>query len=280
MNLAAIPHPPPPMLAAFVLLALAMLAQCLRLERVGWFGGVLAIGVAALSGLLQPLGLLSVAAALILTGLVRFAPRLEWRLIWLALLLTIALHALPGYANPLLWQGRATPDSEVFRLYWSFDKGLAGWLLLCGAGQAGLAGKPWGSTVAWVGCLLLALTLALAQVMSMVSFAPKWPVWLAPWLFANVFLVALPEEALFRHGAQRWLQNRVEPFPALIAASLLFGAAHLAGGWSWMMLASLAGLGYGLVYAATGQVLLAALAHAGFNLAHLLLFTYPRLAAY
>jgi membrane protease YdiL (CAAX protease family) len=88
--------------------------------------------------------------------------------------------------------------------------------------------------VAAVGLLLLVLVLALAQESGMVAYAPKLPAWLLPWLFANFFLTALPEEALFRHGLQRWLENRVEPLPALIAASLLFGAAHVAGGWGWV----------------------------------------------
>ena len=243
--------PAPLELASFGLLATALLLQSLSLPRSSLLAGVAAIVLAVCSGLLQPLGLLAVLLAGGLSYAVYRRPRAELRVLWIALLLALALHALPGFDNPLLWQGRATPNSEVYRLFWSFDKGVAGWLLLL-------------------------LVLGLAQESGMIAYAPKLPVWLLPWLFANFFLTALPEEALFRHGLQRWLENRVEPLPALIAASLLFGAAHVAGGWGWVGLATLAGLGYGLIYAATRQVALAALAHLAFNTAHLLLFTYPR----
>ncbi|WP_287880356.1 CPBP family intramembrane glutamic endopeptidase [Aquitalea sp.] len=263
-------------LASFGWLAIALLLQCLGLPRSSMLAGLGAIGLALLCGLLQPLGLLALAVAGSLSYVVYRFPRPEWRVLWLALLLALALHALPGFDNPLLWQGRATPDSQVYRLFWSFDKGVAGWLLLLGLHDAPHRGRAWGGTVAAVGLLLLMLVLALAQESGLIAYAPKLPAWILPWLFANFFLTALPEEALFRHGLQRWLENRIEPLPALIGASLLFGAAHVAGGWGWVGLATLAGLGYGLVYAATRQVALAALAHLAFNTVHLLLFTYPR----
>jgi len=268
--------PAPIELASFGWLAIALLLQCLALPRSSMLAGVAAIGLAAYCGLLQALGLLVVLLAAGLSYAVQRMPRPELRLVWLALLLALALHLLPGFENPLLWQGKASANSVMYRLFWSFDKGVAGWLLLLGLHGAPHHGRAWGSAVAGVGLLLLLLVLGLAQESGLLVFAPKLPHWLLPWLFANYFLTALPEEALFRHGLQRWLENRVEPFPALIAASLLFGAAHAAGGWGWVGLASLAGLGYGLVYAATRQVALAALAHLLFNTAHLLLFTYPR----
>ena len=262
--------------ASFGLLAMAMLLQCLGLPRSSLLAGAAAVGLAAYCGLLQLLGLLAVVLAGGLSYVVYRFPRPAWTALWLALLLALALHVLPGFDNPLLWQGKLTPDSQPYRLFWSFDKGVAGWLLLLGLHDAPHHGRAWGGTVAAVGVLLLVLVLALAQESGMVAYAPKLPAWLLPWLFANFFLTAMPEEALFRHGLQRWLENRVEPLPALIGASVLFGAAHVAGGWGWVGLASLAGLGYGLVYAATRQVALAALAHLAFNTAHLLLFTYPR----
>ncbi|PXX49907.1 CPBP family intramembrane glutamic endopeptidase [Aquitalea magnusonii] len=268
--------PAPLELAGFGLLATALLLQSLSLPRSSVLAGGAAIVLAVYSGLLQPLGLLAVLLAAVLSYLVYRRPRAELQVLWIALLLALALHALPGFDNPLLWQGRATPGSEIYRLFWSFDKGVAGWLLLLGLHDAPHRGRAWGGTVAAVGLLLLLLVLALAKESGMIAYAPKLPAWLLPWLFANFFLTALPEEALFRHGLQRWLENRVEPLPALIAASLLFGAAHLAGGWGWVGLATLAGLGYGLIYAATRQVALAALAHLAFNTVHLLLFTYPR----
>ena len=162
-------------------------------------------------------------------------------------------------------------------MYWSYDKGAAGWLLLMVLAASPQPQRRWGVAAAGVGALLLLVVLGLASVAGVIAWAPKWPHWLLPWLFANFFLVSLAEEAFFRAGLQRWLELRTEPFPALMAAAVAFGLVHVAGGWVWVGLATLAGLGYGLVYAATRQVLWATLAHVAFNAVHLILFTYPRL---
>ncbi|MGB9092022.1 MAG: CPBP family glutamic-type intramembrane protease, partial [Pseudomonas farsensis] len=55
------------------------------------------------------------------------------------------------------------------------------------------------------------------------------------------------------------------------------GLAHAGAGWQWVLLATLAGVGYGLAYRFGG--LAAAIAtHFGLNLLHFGLFTYPMLA--
>lgn len=126
-------------------------------------------------------------------------------------------------------------------------------------------------------CLVFALGVGL------VGWAPKWPesAWL--WLANNLLFVCFAEEALFRGylqgGLSRLLANRVPAAGtvALVAAALLFGAAHAAGGWQWVALATVAGVGYGLAYRA-GGLQAAVLAHVGLNLAHFGLFTYPMLA--
>ena len=60
---------------------------------------------------------------------------------------------------------------------------------------------------------------------------------------------------------------------------MLFGVAHLAGGWGYVVLAALAGFGYGWIYASTGSIAAAIATHAGLNTLQFLLFTYPALAA-
>jgi membrane protease YdiL (CAAX protease family) len=57
---------------------------------------------------------------------------------------------------------------------------------------------------------------------------------------------------------------------------VLFGVAHFGGGWSYVALATAAGLGYGLIYHRTKSIEMAMLAHFGLNATHFLLFTYPR----
>lgn len=63
--------------------------------------------------------------------------------------------------------------------------------------------------------------------------------------------------------------------PGAIAASLLFGLAHFAGGPALVGFASILGLACGLGYYATRRLWVPVAMHFGFNLTHLFLFTYP-----
>ncbi|MCM2575636.1 CPBP family intramembrane metalloprotease, partial [Achromobacter xylosoxidans] len=144
-------------------------------------------------------------------------------------------------------------------------------------GRATLLAALAACAAAVVACLGLALAL------DVVAWAPKWPDsgWL--WLANNALLVTLAEEALFRGYVQERLARcwRDRPWGATAAlsiAALLFGLAHYAGGWQWMLLAGIAGVGYGLAYR-YGGLAAAVLAHLGLNAAHYGLFTYPMRAA-
>ncbi|MCV6905041.1 MAG: CPBP family intramembrane metalloprotease, partial [Achromobacter xylosoxidans] len=125
--------------------------------------------------------------------------------------------------------------------------------------------------------------LGLALALDVVAWAPKWPDsgWL--WLANNALLVTLAEEALFRGYVQERLARCWHDRPwgataALSIAALLFGLAHYAGGWQWMLLAGIAGVAYGAAYR-YGGLAAAVLAHLGLNAAHYGLFTYPMRAA-
>ena len=77
---------------------------------------------------------------------------------------------------------------------------------------------------------------------------------------------ALPEEALFRGAVQRLLERSLRGrLAALLAASLLFGLAHLNNGprpdWRYGVLATVAGLAYGWTYRRTGRLAAPALTH-------------------
>jgi len=84
--------------------------------------------------------------------------------------------------------------------------------------------------------------------------------------------VAIPEELLFRSLIQNWLMRRLgDPVRGLLAAALVFGAAHLNNGpgplpnWRYMILATIAGFGYGLVFQRSSSVLASASLHALVN---------------
>jgi membrane protease YdiL (CAAX protease family) len=205
--------------------------------------------------------------------------------LFIVLALALALHWLPGFHSGLaIGNERFTDDAVPFSMYLNLDKPLIGfWLLLvCPwiVGRQSLRLFLPASVIA----LTLSAVLALggALLLGIITWAPKWPdsAWL--WLLNNLLLVTLVEEALFRGyiqgGLGRWLKNlRHGEHLALLLASLIFGLAHAGAGWQWVLLASLAGVGYGLAYRFGG--LTAAIAtHFGLNLLHFGLFTYPMLA--
>jgi membrane protease YdiL (CAAX protease family) len=205
--------------------------------------------------------------------------------VFTVLAISLAFHWLPGFSGARVIDAvRFTPDAAPFTMYLNLDKPLIGfWLLLA---------CPWvvrwqsmhrtvlGSAGALSATALVTFGAALA--LGVIAWAPKWPeqAWL--WVFNNLLLVSLTEEALFRGYIQGGLGKLLKSRSygdclALAAASLLFGLVHVGGGWQWMLLATLAGVGYGAAYR-YGGLAAAVLTHFGFNLLHFGVFTYPMLS--
>lgn len=91
------------------------------------------------------------------------------------------------------------------------------------------------------------------------------------------FLVALPEELLFRGIIQNLIEKRyAERNAALIVAAILFGAAHLndalAPNYLYALLSVAAGVAYGWVWMHTRKITAAALAHTLVNWVWVVLF--------
>jgi membrane protease YdiL (CAAX protease family) len=90
-------------------------------------------------------------------------------------------------------------------------------------------------------------------------------------LLATAFLIALPEELLFRGVILNLLVRRFREHPlrALALTSLIFGLAHANNPdqpvWVYVVLATIAGWFYGLAYMRTGKVTTAALLHGMVN---------------
>ncbi|MGH8483332.1 MAG: CPBP family glutamic-type intramembrane protease, partial [Pseudomonas sp.] len=166
-----------------------------------------------------------------------------------------------------------------FSMYLNLDKPLIGfWLLLACPWLLVMSTKHWLPSLALTLPTVVAVCLGLAWLLGMITWAPKWPEqgWL--WALNNLLLVSMTEELLFRGyiqgGLQRFFNNQQL---VLLLAAGLFGLAHIGAGWQWVMLATLAGIGYGLAYR-HGGLLAAVLCHFGLNLTHFTLFTYPMLA--
>ena len=94
-------------------------------------------------------------------------------------------------------------------------------------------------------------------------------------LVGGYLFTALPEELLFRGLIQNMLERRFPQWPGLTIglATVIFGAAHLnnatAGypmpNWTYVAMATLAGLAYGWVWRRTGKITAPAVTHALVN---------------
>ncbi|UCJ15885.1 CPBP family intramembrane metalloprotease [Pseudomonas sp. MM211] len=234
----------------------------------------LATGV--ILGFIEPVGLL---VACLFIALVFVPDRLPAR-IWHALVmiasLLLAAHLLPGFEPWIIREPeRVSSDAPPYLLRLSWDKLLVGCTLL--AWWIGLPSqhgdKPMLAIPASAATLLAVPTLAL--LLGVVAWQPKWPDMLWPWLIVNVGVAVLAEELLFRGLLQRRLVEWLGAWPGILCASLLFGAAHIPFSPGFAVVATVAGVGYGLAFHLTGRLSVAIALHGLVNLLHFTLLSYP-----
>ena len=197
----------------------------------------------------------------------------------------LGAHLFPGFgAHPVidgvaLGEG-AAPYSKTL----SFDKTIAGLLIL------GLLVPRLKSREEWAAMFRRGAPYAASTIIVVVSaalfigyigFDPKWTALFFPWLLFN-FLTCVTEEAFFRGFLQSQLAAALARIPtgeiiALLIAAMLFGLAHFGGGGKYVVLAAIAGIGYGWVYYKTRRIEGAILTHLLLNSVHFVFFTYPYL---
>lgn len=238
---------------------------------------VLALGLGLALGFIQTLGL-TVAGTYIAWVLLteELLPRWLWWLVGLVGGIALAAHLLPGFsATPMAEPQQLGEDSPAFALRLSWDKLLAGLTLLAWwLGQPAQAPRQPRLVLA-VALLTLLLVPLLALTLGLVGWQPKWPASLWTWLALNLGVAVLAEELLFRAWLQPLLIARLGAWPGLVLTALLFGAAHLPFSPSFALVATVAGLGYGLVFHYSGRLWPALALHGAVNLLHFLLLSYP-----
>lgn len=198
--------------------------------------------------------------------------------------LALAAHLLPGFNSAKVFDAiRFSPEAAPFSMSLNLDKPLIGfWVLLFCPWILTSAGSVRSLKVTALALIATAvLCMTMATALGVTGWAAKWPEHGTLWLLNNLLLVSLTEELFFRaylQGALQQIFNKTwrGSTLAIVIAAILFGLSHLGSGWQWILLASLAGVGYGIAYR-FGGLQAAVVSHFGLNLVHFGLFTYPML---
>ncbi|MGI0117952.1 CPBP family intramembrane glutamic endopeptidase [Zooshikella sp. RANM57] len=191
----------------------------------------------------------------------------------------LAIHSIPGIENVQLYNNVTVSEgAPAFNLNANFDKGIAGivLLLLITSRSSGLIKY----VKNWLLIPIVWLVLFFIAWLTGLGWEPKWPEFTLVFFLVNLFFTCIAEEAFFRGFIQQRLQHVMIHFKhgqalALCLTSLLFGLVHFSGGIPFVVLATLAGFGYGVIYNQTGKLSAAILVHFGLNALHFTLLTYP-----
>jgi len=253
------------------------------------FLGSVACGIVA--GVITLIGLGSLAGFALVTWLATRVGTARWHSVVLGLLtlvvaLALATHRLPGFHNPvLLADVKFAFDSAPFTLYANFDKAAVGLLLLAlccrrVSSRAELAETM--RKMVPIGAATIAVVVGMSLMMHFARFDLKFPESALTFIVVNLFFTVIAEEAFFRGFIQERLYSafkspRWNNVLAVSVSALLFGLAHIGGGLRYTLLATVAGLGYALVYHRSRRIEGAIAAHYLLNIAHFLVLSYPYL---
>ena len=197
------------------------------------------------------------------------------------------VHAIPGfYSWAFVKNMHFSAGSTAYSMYLSLDKIIPA-IALVALGRMVRAGKDhWKDALAESAPTALFLIVCLISAglyTHYVNVDIKVPATLPFWAIYMFFFVCFAEEALFRGFLQKELTkvlgpSGIGPWIALLVSAVMFGLLHYRGGTTYVILSTVAGIGYGYVYKKSERLEAAMLCHFTVNLIHLLFFSYPALA--
>jgi membrane protease YdiL (CAAX protease family) len=205
-----------------------------------------------------------------------------------ALSVALSLHVLPGFHNLLIQAPtKLTSRSAPYEQWLNFDKTIAGLLILgiCYRGliqtRAQLAEASKRAAIPAAITILVVVSVSVAC--GYVQWDPKWLEQFWIWGALNLLSTCMSEEAFFRGFIQAEIarhlgSRRGATLVSIGCSASLFGIAHIAGGWGYAGLASVAGAGYAIVFHRSQRIEMSMATHFGLNTVHFLLFTYPSIA--
>lgn len=197
------------------------------------------------------------------------------------------VHLLPGFQNfRVLNNVYISSNGIPFSLYLNFDKTVVGVFILGILHQRITTKAEWSEmfkAMAPRALLVIFIVAIFSFVFKFVWFDPKLAPSLPIWAATNLLFVCLAEEGFFRGFIQKYLCLSLRRVSygnviSIILSSILFGLSHFMGGMRYVILATIAGIGYGWIYWRTQRIEASILTHFSLNAVHFLFFTYPALA--
>ena len=201
-----------------------------------------------------------------------------------------SIHFMPGFHNWKIFNEiLLSPHAIPYTMYLNVEKPIYIFLFLYFSKRLSIIQYNWSKIFKWtsISLILNFILLSLANYgIKLVEWAPKIPASLiiSVWIPRMLLDTALGEEIFFRGYVQKNLTNlfkrfKLAPWIGCILAALIFGVRHLPAGIPISIMATLAGIGYGLAYLKTNTIESSTLTHFLVNLLHFFLFTYPMLAS-
>jgi uncharacterized protein len=207
-------------------------------------------------------------------------------IVFFLLALALGLVLMPGFPRTVfVAETVLSPGAAPYALGLGFPKVVGGILILGLISETRVRSWRELGEVLRRAAPILVVTALVVMLFTLaagyVRFDPKWTPLFFAWAAANLFFTCLSEEAFFRGFVQAELARlggRDWTIVAIATSAVLFGLAHFGGGSTYVIAATIAGLGYALAYHRTQRIEAAMAVHFGLNAVHFLLFTYPRLA--
>lgn len=269
-------------LIPFLLLALAIAATLWRPQQPAYslIPALAALLLALPGGQIDATnGLPTGIAGLLLALLAHRRPR--WRPVLLPLLgiggFLLATHKLPGFQPLAVAPSTLISNASVpYALNWSFDKGLAGLLLLLAWPRSTDQPRLSLRQGLWLALPAAGLPLLLGWAGGLVGPDVKLHPLLPAFLFGNLLLTVIPEQVFFYGLIGRALASRQRPVWWIAPlVGLLFAAVHR-GPPLYLALVMLSGTLHALLYLASRRLEPGIAAHWLMNAGHFVLLTYPR----
>jgi membrane protease YdiL (CAAX protease family) len=200
------------------------------------------------------------------------------------------LHQLPGIDNIEFFTNiKLSKNSSNFDLWLNFDKPLIAIFLLFFIYNPPRKFSDYKNIFIQTLKLfvpLLIILLALGTYGNFLVFDPKFPSFEITflWLIKMIFLTIFAEEFLFRFFIQNSVillfknskySSKNPQIIGLIFTSILFGLTHFSQGFIFILLATICGFFYGLIFIRTKYIEASILLHFLINLTHFIFFSYP-----